>query len=97
MPPTQRLGQEVSARRVKALGKTERFGERSFFLYGTPVRDGRAIVVASQSIIDRAGAAEPLTSDDQAVWAGSLTAASDYCAAVTESPTATPPVGTPST
>jgi two-component system sensor histidine kinase HydH len=51
MPPTRRLGQEVSARGVKALGKTERFGERSFFLYGTPIREGRAIVVASDAAI----------------------------------------------
>ena len=49
--PSRRLGQEVSARRAKALGKTERFGARSFFLYGTPVRDGRAIVVASDAAI----------------------------------------------
>jgi signal transduction histidine kinase len=51
MPPTRRLGQEVSARGVKALGKTERFGERSFFLYGAPIREGRAIVVASDAAI----------------------------------------------
>jgi two-component system, NtrC family, sensor histidine kinase HydH len=51
MPPTRRLGQEVSARGVKALGKTERFGERSFFLYGAPIRGRRAIVVASDAAI----------------------------------------------
>jgi hypothetical protein len=47
IPPSVRLAAEVSAKRTRALGKTARYGERSFLLYGTPVRGGRAIVVAS--------------------------------------------------
>jgi len=47
MPATRRFGQDVGARRAKAFGQTERLGSRSFFLYGTPVSNGRGIVVAS--------------------------------------------------
>ena len=47
MPATRRFGQDVGARRAKAFGQTERLGSRSFFLYGTPVSHGRAIVIAS--------------------------------------------------
>jgi signal transduction histidine kinase len=47
--PTRTLGQEVSARHARALGKPVRWGARSFLLYGTPVRGGRAIVVASDA------------------------------------------------
>ena len=51
VPDTQRLALEVAAKNAKALGKTARYGERSFLLYGTPVRGGRAIVVASDAAI----------------------------------------------
>jgi two-component system sensor histidine kinase HydH len=51
IPHTQRLAVEVAAKNAKALGKTARYGERSFLLYGTPVRGGRAIVVASDAAI----------------------------------------------
>jgi len=47
MPATRRFGQDVGARRAKAFGQTERLGSRSFFLYGTPVSNGRGIVIAS--------------------------------------------------
>src|SRR5262249_5913561 len=49
MPDTRRLALEVSAKRSRALGKTVRIGARSFLLYGTPVRGGGAIVVASDA------------------------------------------------
>jgi signal transduction histidine kinase len=49
MEPTRALAHEVSARHARALGKPVRFGSRSFLLYGTPVRGGRAIVVASDA------------------------------------------------
>jgi len=51
VPDTQRLAADVVARNVKALGETARHGDRSFILYGTPVRGGRAIVVASDARI----------------------------------------------
>ncbi len=51
VPDTQRLAAEVVARNAKALGETARHGGRSFILYGTPVRGGRAIVVASDARI----------------------------------------------
>jgi signal transduction histidine kinase len=56
-PPAQRLAREVSSRHVKALGQTARYGARSFLLYGTPVRGGRAIVVASDAAIFLGGVA----------------------------------------
>ena len=54
----------------------------------------RAMVVASQSIIDRGSAQEPLTDDDQGAFAGVLTAASDYCGAITGTPVVSAPVPT---
>jgi two-component system sensor histidine kinase HydH len=51
MPHTRRLALEVAARHDSALGETARYGDRSFLLYGTPVRGGRAIVVASDAAI----------------------------------------------
>ena len=51
VPHTQRLALEVAAKNARALGKTARLGERSFLLYGTPVRGGRAIVVAADAAI----------------------------------------------
>jgi hypothetical protein len=49
--PTLLLAAQVAAKRSKALGSPTRLGARSFFLYGTPVRGGRAIVVASDAAI----------------------------------------------
>ena len=51
VPHTQRLALDVAAKNARALGKTARLGERSFLLYGAPVRGGRAIVVASDAAI----------------------------------------------
>jgi PAS domain-containing protein len=51
MPHTRRLALEVVAKHTKALGQTARYGSRSFLLYGTPARGGRAIVVASDAAI----------------------------------------------
>jgi two-component system sensor histidine kinase HydH len=51
IPHSRRLALEVAAKNTKALGKTARYGERSFLLYGTPVHGGRAIVVASDAAI----------------------------------------------
>jgi two-component system sensor histidine kinase HydH len=51
MPDTRRLALEVVAKHTNALGQTARYGTRSFLLYGTPVRGGRAIVVASDAAI----------------------------------------------
>src|SRR3982074_2602547 len=51
LPHARRLALEVSARHANALGETARYGDRSFLLYGTPVRGGRAIVVASDAAI----------------------------------------------
>src|SRR4029077_9351067 len=47
--PTLALAAQVSARHAKALGAPARHGDRSFLLYGTPVRSGGAIVVASDA------------------------------------------------
>jgi signal transduction histidine kinase len=49
LPPTLKLAAQVSTTRAKALGAPARHGERSFLLYGTPVRGGGAIVVASDA------------------------------------------------
>jgi signal transduction histidine kinase len=49
LPPTLKLAAQVSAKHVKALGAPARHGERSFLLYGTPVRGGGAIIVASDA------------------------------------------------
>ena len=48
-PPMQHLSREVSTKRVKAIGEPARFGSRSFLLYGTPVKGGGAVVVASDA------------------------------------------------
>jgi len=47
--PALALAAQVSAKHAKALGAPARHGERSFLLYGTPVRSGGAIVVASDA------------------------------------------------
>jgi len=49
LPPTLKLAAQVSSTRAKALGAPARYGDRSFVLYGTPVRSGGAIVVASDA------------------------------------------------
>jgi signal transduction histidine kinase len=49
--PTLRLAREVTARNARALGAPVRHDARSFLLYGTPVRGGGAIVVASDAAI----------------------------------------------
>lgn len=51
----------------------------------------QAMIVASQSIIDRGGAQQPITDADQGAFAGALTAASSYCGALTGAPSAPPP------
>ena len=51
IPHTRRLAGEVVQQGAQALGKTARIGDRSFLLYGTPVRGGRAIVVASDAAV----------------------------------------------
>jgi signal transduction histidine kinase len=49
--PTLQLAYEVSRNHRRALGAPTRQGERSFLLYGTPVRGGGSIVVASDAKI----------------------------------------------
>ena len=52
VPPSRQLAVAVSASGIKALAKpAARYGDRSFLLYGTPVRGGGAIVVASDAAI----------------------------------------------
>jgi len=51
MKPTLELAGEVSARHRTALGATARFGNRSFLVYGTPIRGGGSIVVVSDAKI----------------------------------------------
>jgi len=83
MPDARRLALEVSAKGSRALGKTARIGARSFLLYGTPVRGGGAIVVASDAAIFLGAAAfTPLasarlivTDPAGAVWTGCETVA----------------------
>jgi signal transduction histidine kinase len=47
--PTIALAKHVSVTRAAALGAPARHGDRSFLLYGTPVRGGGTIVVASDA------------------------------------------------
>jgi signal transduction histidine kinase len=47
--PTRRFAAEVSSKRSNALGSPVSHGGRSFLLYGTPLRGGGAIVVASDA------------------------------------------------
>jgi len=76
--PTLRLAREVSLSQKDALGAPWRQGERSFLLYGTPVRGGGSIVVASDAKIFLGAVAwTPLavarlfvTDPGGAVWAG---------------------------
>jgi len=82
IPDARRLASDVVARNTKALGETARLGDRSFILYGTPVRGGRAIVVASDARIFLGAVAwTPLpaarlfvTDPAGVVWAGCETA-----------------------
>jgi signal transduction histidine kinase len=50
-PPTLRLARDVASKGGKSFAWPERLGDRSFLLYGVPVRGGRAIVVASDAAI----------------------------------------------
>src|SRR5215471_447112 len=76
--PMQRLAREVSTKRAKAIGKPARYGARSFLLYGTPVREGGAVVVTSDAAMFLgAGSWTPLpdsrlfvTDPGGVVWAG---------------------------
>jgi len=58
-PHMQHLAREVSAKRVKALGEPARVGARSFLLYGTPLKDGGAIVIASDAAMFLAAGSWP--------------------------------------
>jgi signal transduction histidine kinase len=49
--PTRRFAAEVSIKRSNALGSPVSHGGRSFLLYGTPLRGGGAIVVASDAAV----------------------------------------------
>ncbi|HEY2729683.1 MAG TPA: ATP-binding protein [Polyangia bacterium] len=51
LPPARELAADVSKMHAKALGAPARHGDRSFLLYGSPVRGGGAIVVASDAAI----------------------------------------------
>jgi len=80
--PMQHLAREVSSRRVKAIGEPARFGSRSFLLYGTPVKGGGAVVVASDAAMFLAAGAWPsvpvsrlfVTDPGGVVWTGCATA-----------------------
>ena len=49
--PTLQVAAEVSRKHERALGAPARFGNRSFLIYGRPVRGGGSIVVASDAKI----------------------------------------------
>jgi len=75
----RRLAITVSTSGVKALARpATRYGERSFLLYGTPVRGGGAVVVASDAAVflggttwtPLAGARLYVTDPAGTVWAG---------------------------
>jgi len=80
-PHLQHLAREVSARRVKAMGEPARYGARSFLLYGTPVKGGGAVIVASDAAMFLAAGAWPsmplsrlfVTDPGGVVWAGCAT------------------------
>jgi len=79
--PMQHLAREVSSRREKAIGEPARFGTRSFLLYGTPVKGGGAVVVASDAAMFLAAGSWPslavsrlfVTDPGGVVWAGCST------------------------
>jgi signal transduction histidine kinase len=78
LQPTLQLAREVSLKHERALGAPSRHEGRSFLLYGTPVRGGGSIVVASDAkIFLRAVAWSPLpiarlfvTDPGGVVWSG---------------------------
>jgi signal transduction histidine kinase len=80
-PHMQSLAREVSSRRVKAIGEPARFGARSFLLYGTPVKDGGAVVIASDAAMFLAAGSWPslsaarlfVTDPAGVVWANCAT------------------------
>jgi signal transduction histidine kinase len=86
-PHMERLARAVSTMQAKALGEPVRYGARSFLLYGTPVAEGGAVVVASDAAMFLgAGSWTPLpasrlyvTDPGGVVWAGCET--SDGCRA----------------
>jgi hypothetical protein len=57
----------------------------------------QAIVVASQTLVDRATSQEPIAQTDSDTWAGTLAAASTYCATVLGRPVPTPYLPPPAT
>jgi signal transduction histidine kinase len=80
-PHLQHLAREVSSRRVKAMGEPARVGKRSFLLYGTPVMNGGAVVVASDAAMFLAAGSWPslpaarlfVTDPAGVVWTGCAT------------------------
>jgi signal transduction histidine kinase len=80
-PPMQHLAREVSVRLEKTIGEPARFGSRSFLIYGTPVKGGGAIVVASDAAMFLAAGSWPslpaarlfVTDPAGVVWAGCAT------------------------
>jgi signal transduction histidine kinase len=60
--PMQHLSREVSSKRAKTIGEPARVGTRSFLLYGTPVKGGGAVVVASDAAMFLAAGAWPAQS-----------------------------------
>jgi signal transduction histidine kinase len=80
-PPMQHLAREVSSRREKTIGEPARFGSRSFLLYGTPVKGGGAVIIASDAAMFLAAGAWPaqsaarlfVTDPGGVVWAGCST------------------------
>ena len=77
-PHMQQLARDVSARREKAIGEPARHQARSFLLYGTPVKGGGAVVVASDAAMFLAAGSWPslpvarmfVTDPAGVVWAG---------------------------
>jgi signal transduction histidine kinase len=80
-PHMKRLAREVSTTRVRAIGETTRYGARSFLMYGTPVKDGGAVVVTSDAAMFLAAGSWPslpvarlfVTDPAGVVWAGCST------------------------
>jgi signal transduction histidine kinase len=83
LPQNRGLAALVSRTRAKALGKpAARYGDRAFLLYGVPVRNGGAIVVANDVAIFLSGVGTPLptarlfvTDPSATVWTGCETPA----------------------
>ena len=77
-PHMQQLARDVSARREKTIGEPARHLARSFLLYGTPVKGGGAVVIASDAAMFLAAGSWPslpvarmfVTDPAGVVWAG---------------------------